>query len=310
MSDEVTMDTGLPEGTGTPEGGQPAAEPQSFINADGTLKEGWQDAYIPDDFKNRPCYKAIPADIKGIMRHIGNQDIAISKQGKGIFVPGPDATPSEVQEFHRQLGVPDSPDKYEFVPPKELEHLYSDSELLNEAKRVMHKAGATPAVFKAMMELDVMRAAQSQKEMQENPLPYYEEILQHAQPLLKAKAESELKAKWGENYESRLQLANLAIAETVTDENEKAALLDRIGNDPLIADFLASVQLRHHTESKGIDTSIGTGVDKRSVDQRIADIASQLTPELRRNNREKYDALLEERSRLYSTRYPEPNAGM
>ncbi len=41
------------------------------------------------------------------------------------------------------------------------------------------------------------------------------------------------------------------------------------------------------------------------LDSRIDAIAKQLTLELRRTARHKYDALLEERSRLYAQRYPE-----
>lgn len=294
------------ESVGQESGQEGQQESTAFVNPDGTLKEGWQDAFVPDDFKNRPCFKAVGNDLKSIMAHIGNQDIAISRQGKGIMIPPPDATPTEIKMFHKALGVPDSPDKYEFTPPKELAEYYKDQELLNEAKRVMHSAGATPAVFNAMMQLDAMRMAQTQKEMRENPLPYFEELLEYAQPKLAEKAEKELRTKWGDAYESRLQLANLAIAETVKDETEKSALLRLIGNNPQIADFLATVQLRHHTEAKGIDTAVGTGVDKRSTDQRIEDITSQLTPELKRNNREKYEALLSERGRLYSQRFPEP----
>lgn len=310
MSDEMTgTGEGTPENTALTgqDGGQEPME--SFINADGTLKEGWQDHYIPEDFRGRPCYKAIGNDIKDIMRHIGNQDIAISRQGKGVFIPGEDASESEVREFHRQMGVPDSPEKYEFVPPKELEQFYEDTETLDEVKRTLHKAGITPSQFKTIMELDALRLKQSDDMLKGDPLPLYNEILPLAQEKLAEQAEKELKQRWGDQYDSRLQLANLAIAENVQDDNEKQQLLERIGNDPLIADFLATVQLRHHTEAKGVDTSVGSGVDKRSVDQRIDELNGQLTIELKQNNRQKYDALLQERSKLYSVRYPEPQVG-
>lgn len=49
-----------------------------------------------------------------------------------------------------------------------------------------------------------------------------------------------------------------------------------------------------------------SGGDSAALDARINQIGGQLTEELRRTRRDKYDALLEERSRLYAARYPEP----
>lgn len=276
----------------------------SYLNTDGTLKEGWEEI-VPDEFKGRPVYKAIGKDLKSILTHIGHQDRVISKQGKGVFPPGADATPTDIQMFHKAIGVPDTPDGYKFEPPAELKEFYSDQELIDTAKAEMHKAGMTPQQFAVVMALDAQRMNQSVKEMQENPLPFYEEILPLVQPKLAEIAQKELRSKWGDAYDTRLQLANIAIAENTAEGDERERLLQRVGNDPLIADFLATVQLKHHVEANGPDTSMGQGATKMNVQQRIDEISGQLTEQLRRGNRQKYDALLSEKSRLYSVMNPE-----
>lgn len=280
------------------------ATPQSFVNPDGTLKEGWQQAYIPQEFINRPCYKAIKPDLKSIMAHIGNQDIAISRQGKGVFIPAADAPPAEVAAFHRALGVPDNPEGYELKVPEGMESYYQDKELLSEAKQALHKEGLTPRQFAAVMALDARRVKEFTDMIAQDPMPIYEEILPRVMELQNEKAEKELRLKWGDAYDSRLRLANLFIAENVKEEEAKQELLTQIGNNPRLADLFASAQLRHHTESSGVDMSLGTSSGFLSIDQRIEEIENQLTPELKRKNRARFDALLEEKNRLYLQRYP------
>lgn len=58
----------------------------------------------------------------------------------------------------------------------------------------------------------------------------------------------------------------------------------------------------------GGGTPGGGAASAAELDSRIDAIAKQLTPELRQTARHRYDALLEERGRLYAARYPEPEA--
>ena len=85
------------EGTGQVEGQAPAtgeapaaeqaAEAPSWVNSDGTLKDGWQKSdLIPEEFKGRTVYNAF-TDVKGMLKQIGHQDKTISRQGKGLFPP-------------------------------------------------------------------------------------------------------------------------------------------------------------------------------------------------------------------------------
>lgn len=294
-----------PAAGNTSTAGNTAASVESFINADGTLKEGWQNSnLVPDDFRGRKVYGTVGNTVGDLLRHIGHQDIAISKQGKGIFVPGPEATQTEKDMFFKAIGRPDKPESYKFETPKGLEKYYEDTAIMDAAKAAFHKVGLNQDQFNAVLAFDSMRIAEAVKDMQTDPMPYFDELFPLVQPIFAAQAEKELKSKWGDQYDARLHLANRAIAENVPEGPERDQLLARIGNDPMVADFLATIMQKHFTEAAGVDTSGGTPPSPAlNIDQRIQQINEQLTERLKRENRPKYDSLLEERSKLYSERY-------
>jgi hypothetical protein len=64
--------------------------------------------------------------------------------GNAIRIPGKDATPEQREEFLNKLGRPQSPDGYEFAPPKDLpEELPYDGERAKEFKAFAHSIGLT-----------------------------------------------------------------------------------------------------------------------------------------------------------------------
>jgi len=65
------------------ETGDPVAEPTSFVEDSGTFKEGWQDAYVPEDFRGRSIFNSVTS-IQDVMKKMGNQEIVLSKGGKMV----------------------------------------------------------------------------------------------------------------------------------------------------------------------------------------------------------------------------------
>jgi hypothetical protein len=242
----------------------------SYINTDGTFKDGWTDHHIPAEIHNRN--KMLWSGMKSVndlVNQIHNQDLTISRQGKGIFPPGENATQAEINAFHKALGVPDTPDGYTLTIPDEVKKYYQDQEQLTEARAELRKLGLTQKQFAGVMALDAARLQKAEQAMKADPMAFYEEALELAMPLMKAEAEKTLRTKWGPAFDARLQLANALITENTPEGDERNQLLERIGNDPLVADFLATVQNKHHTESHGIDTSLGGGAKYMNVDQQV-----------------------------------------
>ena len=260
-----------PTATATP----PAQPTETFYNPDGTLKPGWQNSdLVPQDFRGRPVYNAVGNDVPSLLRHIGHQDIAISKQGKGIFVPGPDATETEKDFFYKAIGRPDKPEDYaeaiKKAIPEGMEVHYDDPEMIGNYQVMAHKLGLNPTQAASIIAFDAQRIAKAEADIKADPMPYFEELLPLVEPIYKAECEEELKKKWGDAYDARLHLANRAIAENTQEGEERDLLLARVGNDPVVADFIATMMNKSFTSGMGVDTSMGGSLGKNmSVQQQI-----------------------------------------
>lgn len=264
---EETIVAGTDQGSGQ---GSSSVSTESYINSDGSFKENWQNHFIPAEVqgRNKMLWSGMKS-VKDLVSHVNNQDLTISRQGKGIFPPGDKATDSEVRAFHRALGVPETPDGYDLNIPEEVQQYYQDDELMAEARTTLHKLGLTPKQFAGVVALDAARMKKADESMKADPMAFYEQALELAMPVMAKEAERVLRGKWGDAYDARLQLANAAITENVPAGEDRDILLEQIGNNPLIADFLATIQNKHHTESHGIDTSLGAGAKYMNVEQHV-----------------------------------------
>jgi hypothetical protein len=283
------------------------AATESFINADGTLKDGWRESnLIPADFKGRPIYKNIAGNtVADLLKHIGNQDIAISKQGKGIFVPAPDATQTEKDMFFKAIGRPDTPQGYEqaikAVIPKGMEETFNDPEAMGEFTSAMHKAGATHAVVATAVGIYAKQVARAQEQMKADPMPFFEEVLPLVQPLFKAAMEAELQKRWGDSYQSRKTLFQRAIVENTKEGEERDLLLVNCERDPLFMDLLATIMNKSFTSGMGVDTSTGSSHTAQSVPQRIESIMKNPVYQNANLNPKEHDRLVKEINDLYSS---------
>lgn len=275
--------------------------PENYIGPDGSFKENWQEHLVPAEIRNRN--KMLWSGMKSVgdlVHQVNNQDIAISRQGKGIFPPGDKATDAEVRAFHRALGVPETPDGYDLNIPEEVQQYYQDDGLMAEARTTLHRLGLTPKQFAGVVALDAARMKKADEAMKADPMAFYEQALELAMPVMAKEAEKVLREKWGDAYDARLQLANAAITENMPEGEDRNVLLEHIGNDPLIADFLATIQNKHHTESHGIDTSLGTGAKYMSVEQHVQALMKDPNYMDGKTNPAEHHRLVDEVNRLLS----------
>jgi hypothetical protein len=194
-----------------------------FFNDDGTFVENWHQN-LPDDLKGEKSiqtFKTLPDVIKS---YVNTKKLMGDKR---IAIPSENAKPEEVAEFYKAIGRPEKPDEYKFSVPDELKDYYDD-EILNQARSELHKIGLTKSQFDVVMALDKQRLADGIKKMAEAE---QNEIVE---------AEHYLRAKWGDKYDARLNLANRMISENA-DLDIKDKLIGEIGNNPVVADFLANI---------------------------------------------------------------------
>jgi hypothetical protein len=297
MSEEIQTDAG---NVGDVAVGQMDGATESYINTDGTFKEGWQEKYVPSEFQHlTQIYSGIktPADMA---KMIGNQNATISRQGKGIFPPDEHSNEVEIKNFYRAIGVPDTPDGYKVDIPEEVQQYYQDEEMMNQARTAFHQLGLTPKQFAGIIAFDAARMKEADEALAADPMAFYEQALERAMPIMAQEAEKQLRVKWGDAYDARLQLANAAITENTQEGEERDQLLERIGNDPLVADFIATIQNKHHTESNGIDVSLGGGAKYMNIDQQIQAMMKNPNYLDGKTNPLEHKRLIEEINRLYS----------
>jgi hypothetical protein len=275
----VAPDKPAPAPSGTP---APAAAPESFINPDGTFKPGWEKAYVPEDFQGLGAFKTF-TDIKGAMKQLGNLERLRGKTGKGIMPLTAESTPTERELYYKAIGRPDTPAGYKIEIPKDLEGHY-DPAVLEEAKGALHAAGLTQEQVAAVVALDAKRLKDglAKREAQEKA--------DHDA------AEKALRVKWGAAYDARLHVANRMIEENVAAA-DKPMLLEAIGNNPAVADFLATIGKKFMEDTPPREGAAAAGaMTPAEAKLRSQEIGRELvaTPNMRYDNPSKYARLNKE----------------
>lgn len=119
----------------------PAVTPtnETFINPDGTYKEGWKEALLPEELRTEGFYDSpFNANIKELLKTAGNQAKMLGK--KGVIPLNEKSTEFEVKAWRTATGVPD---KYTYQKPTDLKMVELSDEFVNGALDVFNKAHLT-----------------------------------------------------------------------------------------------------------------------------------------------------------------------
>jgi len=225
------------------EPGTPAG-PQSFINEDGTLAEGWRDKYVPEDLRREKIYDAIK-DLPTAFKTLGHQAKLVGR--KGILLPTEASGQSEWDTFHEALGRPKTAEEYMMEVPEEHTD-YFDEELIKEAKGMFHGLGFNQRQVDTLWEFEKKRAATTDK------------ALDDFEAQEKSEAETALRNKWGTAYDENLHLVNRMISENAVEGEERDYLLAEYGNDSKLAGFLGNIA------KKFVEHKIITDIETPSSD--------------------------------------------
>lgn len=270
---------------------------QTFIK-DGKFLPGWKEHYLPEELRTDKVYDTFD-DVEGGLKMLGNLQNMIGK--KGVIIPGEASPPSEWDNFHRELGRPDMKDQYQMKVPEDLAEVY-DENLVAEARDIFFGLGFNQKQVDALWSFEEERTRATLKAQVE------------AQTNAVLEMENTLKEKWGQDYERRLHLTNRVIAENTENQEEKEALLDVIGNNPIVGNFIANIGAKF-TEHKIIteteQVSGMTAGEAMTEAKKIEQTPGFLLPDekgqlLRDVNRSEYDRLEKERDRLYKLANAKP----
>lgn len=222
-----------------------------YVNPDGTFTEKWRES-LPEDIRAEASLNTF----KNI-QDVAKQAVYLKKQfGKDkIVLPNEKSLPQEWNTFYDTIGRPKDKSGYEYKPADDIkEHI--DSGLLDIAKERFYKAGLNQKQANEILALneELLRKGLKAQEEQAN----FDRVA----------AEGELRDKWKDKYDARLHIANRLIAEN-TDSETKDALLAKIGNDPMIADFFATIGTKFMEHKSVLESNTNAPYE---LDQKINEL--------------------------------------
>ena len=267
--------------------------PQTFIGDDGKFKSGWKEHYIPEEMRADKVFDTFD-DVAGGLKMLGNLQNMIGK--KGVIVPGEASPPSEWDNFHRELGRPDTKDQYQMKVAEDLTEIY-DKNLIAEARDIFFDLGFDQKKVDRLWEFEEKRTRVALKTIANKKL----------------EADNAF-SEWGVTNPQKLHWANRMVAENSNDEEHKKALLEALDNNIPFAELLFNVSAKFQEHKIITDSDQPTGMtsgEALTEAKKIEATPGFLLPDekgqfLRETNRPEYDRLEKERDRLYKLANPKP----
>ena len=261
----------------------------SWVNDEGKLSEGWKER-LPEDIRGEKSLDTFD-DIPGMAKMLVHGQKMVGRNR--IALPTEVSTPEEIDEFYRQIGRPETKDDYKMEVPDELADVM-DANVIEGAKELFHKIGLTQAQADALFAFDQKRYSDA---MQGN-----EALVEQATK----DAEAALRNKWGAAYDERLHIANKMIADN-TDDSNREQVLASIGNNPVVADFLATIGKKFMEGGlvDGVSTSINTPLEAKAKADELRSTPGYLNGQLAKSNPSMHARITEQITEQMKLAYPE-----
>lgn len=198
---------------------------RAAIGEDGNFKPGWADS-LPDALK--PAKNELGKYANPTELFLGHWNKAqLLGQRQEIKPPAPDAKPEEIAKWRKTIGVPDSPEGYQFAKPENLpEGMQWSEEAAKNFAKVAHDLNLTPMQAAKLAEFDM---AQKQSMLKTGEAKIAE---------LRTQAQTQLKTEWGENYEKNLAKASQAATKLGADLKDS-----ELANNPKFIKLMLSAGL-------------------------------------------------------------------
>lgn len=192
---------------------------------------GWV-AALPDELKGNDWIKGFqkPGDFAKSALDLKTKSETLETRMQGaIFKPGKDAKPEEVAAYRQALGVPDSPDKYDFPKAEGVEH---NEQMTTWARGVFHKYGVPQeAAAGITQEWDSFMQAMGASMQEANDAAAAQAV---------KTAEEALRTEWKQDFDKNLELTKRGYAAfdklvpgfTELLQSVESAKGVKLGNDP------------------------------------------------------------------------------
>lgn len=211
------------------------------------------------------------------------------KLSNAVVLPGKNASEEDIKEFHKRLGVPDSPDGYKIDYPED-ESLKEELSMIVER---MHAKGATPEAVQA--------AVEARKESVEKGQEAYLESLEQS----RIQAEEALKKDWGNDYDKNAKYAQRGAVQFGGDEFKEfleKAEVDGVplGNHPQFLKVFSAIGRK--MGEGGLHMALDED-EKQSMSSEIDTLTEQAHAAMEKGNRSEANKLFAKRDELSKSFY-------
>lgn len=282
------QDGGQPAGSDSPDdGGQggndgllggDGAKPTGSPGAESSWRDGIKDESLQNFVKNFNTPEDLAKSALQFRQKLSN----------AITMPGKDASEDDIREFYSKLGVPESPDKYEFQLPEERPETVTDEVLnpiLGTMREALHKAGATPQVAQAALQTAVDLVVGSHQKTLDGWSKSYQDGV------------DALKQEWGADFEMNNNYAQRAYKQFHNEEFGNlldAAIIDGkpLKNHPALTKVFADIGRKM---GEGGLQYVASETDVRTFEENQDKLTREAHAAIERGDRSKADQLFRQR---------------
>jgi hypothetical protein len=254
--------------------------------------------YWPDDWRQKVAERVAAGDKKAYTRELKRLERISDPSGVyGMYrevegkltsgnlvrVPGKDATPEDIAQYHKAIGVPEKPADY--IPLIKLANGAvigdDDKKVIAELAERAHKVGTSPAALNEVVDWYYQKQEEQAAALDE------------ADDIFRRESEQALKEELGATFKRKTTaIAGLfATAPGGNDIKNEGSLFSRlmggrtadgriIGNDPDMIRFLVSLSHEINPSAMVVDDASAGG---KSIDDELAEIQA-----LRKTDKRKY----------------------
>jgi len=262
--------------------------PVPLVDADGKFSENFKDS-LPEEIRGEKILDNL-GDFHGAMKQLIHAQKQIGKEK--VVLPNEKSTENDWNMFYDQIGRPKTWQDYKFVKDESLpEEIYDDA-LRDKFLEGYYKAGGSQKLLDYLNAFENERLKSGLESMQAQRDKELREVTEA------------LKAKWGAAYDQRLHLANLMVNENSEEGEERDMVLSIIGNNPIVADFLANIA-KKFTEDRAITGSMKTPTpsEAKAEAEKLRMTPGYLDGKLFDSNPTRYNEITKKIQELYEVAY-------
>ena len=234
--------TNLINGAGLPAEGSQHQTATRLVDDSGAFTEGWLDR-LPSEFDDSKQILGQFKDALGMAKTLVSQQRLLGKKAEAVLLPGDKSSPEEWNDFHRRLGVPESPEPYKAARPSTLpEGTEWNDQIAAKTGEIAHQAGITPKQWQTVLDSFGELEAQSQAAQEQ-------QYAQERQESLK-----ELSQEWGDKYDINMSKATRLVQLGAGDINDiglaspgivkmLARIADTLSDDKMVTSDLSATMM-------------------------------------------------------------------